>query len=226
MLTKIRPVVALFSGIVLFIGLPLLGWGLTDIRGFINNPARLAYIIITVLLQIVLVVLIPDVGRNRGKGTKTVRRQHLALILLQILGIVHMIVAPYCDNRNIVVFNYSEIVRFIGLGLYVLAMIEMHWAEMVLGKQFSAEVAIQKGHKLVTNGPYRYLRHPRYLGIIMFYLGISLIFRSGIPLIILGAIIGVLLWRIHDEEALLQHEFGKEWEAYSRKSWRLIPFVY
>jgi protein-S-isoprenylcysteine O-methyltransferase Ste14 len=39
-------------------------------------------------------------------------------------------------------------------------------------------------------------------------------------------VILVLAWRIHDEEALLREEFGADWEAYSRRSWRVIPFVY
>jgi protein-S-isoprenylcysteine O-methyltransferase Ste14 len=65
----------------------------------------------------------------------------------------------------------------------------------------------------VTGGPYRY---PRYLGIIVFTTGISLVFRSWLALI----------WRIRDEEALMQRSFGKDWEAYSRRSWRLIPLVY
>lgn len=38
------------------------------------------------------------------------------------------------------------------------------------------------------------------------------------------AMMMVLLWRIHDEEALMRAEFGTAWEAYSRKSWRLVPF--
>ncbi len=38
--------------------------------------------------------------------------------------------------------------------------------------------------------------------------------------------LAVLLLRIRDEEALMHAEFGQEWEAYARRSWRLIPFVF
>jgi protein-S-isoprenylcysteine O-methyltransferase Ste14 len=223
---NIRPVIALLFGIVLFIGLPFVGWGITDIRGFVGNPARLGYIIITILTQIIVVIVIPDVGRNRGKGNKIIRRQHLALILIQTLSIAIVMAAPYSDRRGIAVLSNTEIFRYIGLGLYALGLFGVHWAEMALGKQFSSEVVIQEGHQLVTNGPYRYLRHPRYLGIIIFYIGISLVFRSWPGMILLAALISVLLWRIHDEEALLHREFGADWEAYSGKTWRLIPFLY
>ncbi|MCL4876976.1 MAG: hypothetical protein KJ064_09970 [Anaerolineae bacterium] len=79
---------------------------------------------------------------------------------------------------------------------------------------------------LVTDGPYRFLRHPRYLGIIMFNLGIALVYRSWMAMILVAALTLVLLWRIHDEESLMHQEFGADWDVYARKSWHLIPFVY
>ena len=54
----------------------------------------------------------------------------------------------------------------------------------------------------------------------------SLIFRSWLALILVAALALVLIWRIQDEEALMHQQFGFEWEAYSQRSWRLIPFVY
>ena len=52
------------------------------------------------------------------------------------------------------------------------------WAEVVSGKLFSVQMTIQENHKLVTDGPYRYVCHPRHLSIIVFNAGLSLIFRS------------------------------------------------
>lgn len=102
----------------------------------------------------------------------------------------------------------------------------MNWSEASLGKQFSIQVTVQENHQLVTDGPYRFLRHPRYLGIIMFNLGIALVYRSWMAMILVAALTLVLLWRIHDEESLMHQEFGADWDVYARKSWHLIPFVY
>jgi protein-S-isoprenylcysteine O-methyltransferase Ste14 len=102
----------------------------------------------------------------------------------------------------------------------------MHWAVACLDKQFSVQVTIQEDHRLVTDGPYRYLRHPRYAGVIMVFLGISLVFRSWLALPLVGTLALVLIWRIQDEEALLRREIGSDWEAYSKTTWRLIPFVF
>lgn len=140
------------------------------------------------------------------------------------LGLV--VVGPYSDHRQVGVLGEHELVRYFGLALFCLGFIGMNWAESALGQQFSVQVTIQEGHKLITNGLYRYLRHPRYLGVIVFTLGIALVFRSWVAIILILLLTMVLLWRIHDEEALLHQEFGASWEAYASKSWRLIPLLY
>jgi len=226
MLIAVRAAIKLFFGIVIFAGLPLLGWGVNDLWGFISDPVRLGYIVIVVLLQLFIVIKLPEVGSNRAKGKKIVRGQRLAVLLLQVLSLAIVIAAPYCDRRNIAVMGQAEIVRYIGLVLFAIGFIGTTWAEASLGKQFSVQVEIQDSHKLVTDGPYRYLRHPRYLGIMLFTIGNSLIFRSWLALILVAALALVLIWRIQDEEALMHQQFGFEWEAYSQRSWRLIPFVY
>jgi protein-S-isoprenylcysteine O-methyltransferase Ste14 len=220
-----RIALKLFAGLLIFIGLPFLGWGLTDPVGFVGHPARLAYVLLTALLQIVIVVMLPGLGETR-EGTKTVSRQRLAVLLLQILPLAIVIAAPYSDSHNFAAFGESDLLRYCGLALFLLGFIGMNWAEASLGKQFSVQVTIQEGHQLITGGLYRYLRHPRYLGIILFNLGISLLYRSWLALILVAALSAVLLWRIADEEALMQTEFGNDWQAYCKRSWRLIPLVY
>jgi hypothetical protein len=72
------------------------------------------------------------VGRNRGKGKKIVLRQRLTLVLIQVLSLAIVIAAPYSDRRDNAVLGEMEIVRYIGLGLFALGFIAMHWAEAFL----------------------------------------------------------------------------------------------
>jgi protein-S-isoprenylcysteine O-methyltransferase Ste14 len=216
----------LLIGIIIFIGIPLVAWGINDISGFFGNPARVAYVVLTVIMQVVIVVRIPDAGSNRNKGSKRVGRQHIALILLQIIGLAIVIIGPYCDRREIVVLGDNLITRGLGCVLYIGGMFLMHRAESYLAELFSVEVAIRDDHRLITNGPYRFIRHPRYLGIIVFSVGASLIFRSWLSLIAVAALVMVLLWRIYDEEGLMHEHFGTDWESYRDKSWRLIPYIF
>jgi protein-S-isoprenylcysteine O-methyltransferase Ste14 len=224
--SPVRPILTLLAGVTLFVGLPLLGWGLTDVRGFIGDPARSVYVVLTLLMQSGVVILVPGVGRNRRGGEQIVRRQRLAVAALQVATLAIVVMAPYCDRRNVATLGELRVVRYCGLLLYALGTTGMHWAEAALGRFFSVDVAIQAGHQLVTRGPFRYLRHPRYASILLFSTGISLTFRSWGTLVLVAAMIAVLVWRIHDEEALLRRQFGAAWEAYARKSWRLLPLVY
>jgi protein-S-isoprenylcysteine O-methyltransferase Ste14 len=224
--TILRSSIKLLAGILIFVGLPLVGWGVRDTQGFFVHPARLGYVVLAVLLQVIVVIRLPEVGSRRDKGKKITLRDRLTLVPLQVIPLAIVLVAPYSDRHSIAVLGEVGLLRYLGLVLFSLGFIGMHWAEASLEKQFSVYVTIQEDHKLVTDGPYRYLRHPRYLGIIIFTTGISLVFGSWLALILVAALTLALIWRIRAEEALMHQEFGADWEAYSQKSWRLIPFVY
>jgi protein-S-isoprenylcysteine O-methyltransferase Ste14 len=222
MTTVLRFVIKLFFGIFLFVGLPLIGWGVTEMHSYFSDPARMYYIIITILIQIIILIWLPQVGVTEKKTTPL---QRLSLVPLQVIPLALVIAAPYSDHRNIAVVK-SEFIRYAGLALFSFGFIFMHWAQASLGKQFSIYVKLQDDHKLVSNGLYRHVRHPRYLGIILFTTGIAFVFRSWMALILVAILIMVLLWRIHEEESLMSQEFGKDWTEYCRKSWRMIPLIY
>lgn len=222
----VRLAAALFFGLVLFVGLPLFAWGITDIQGFTADPARSGYVVVIVVLQVVVTLAFPGAGRTGGKGVKLVRRQQVAILLLQVISLAMILAVPYGDRREIAVMGDSEVIRCTGLILFAAGFLLMNWSEAALGRQFSIQVTIQEGHRLITEGPYRLLRHPRYLGIVVFNLGIALTFRSWLGAALAFVLLGVLLWRIHDEEALMRQEFGTEWDAYASHSWHLIPLVY
>lgn len=218
--------IAVLIGVAIFVGLPLIGWGVADLQGFIGHPARSGYVILVILLQVFVVIKFPGAGSQCGEGTQTVRRQRWTVFLMQILSLAIAITAGYSDRHAVMVMDTSELVRYLGLGLFAGGFVMMNWAAASLGRQFSVQVTLQADHQLVTGGPYRHLRHPRYLGIIVFNAGLALIFHSWLALILTGALTVVLLWRIHDEEAFMQQAFGARWETYASQSWRLVPFVY
>jgi len=78
----------------------------------------------------------------------------------------------------------------------------------------------------LTDGPYRFIRHPRYLGGVIQGIGLSLLFRSWIGLALTSVFLFIVLFRIQDEEALMREAFGAAWAQYCKKSWRLVPFLY
>ena len=100
MSAHLGPVIKLVVGVLLFAGLPLLGWGVMDISGFIRNPVRLAYIGVAVLLQVLIVIRMPEIGRKPDKGKKTVQCQRMAVLMLQVISLAIVIGAPYSDRSR------------------------------------------------------------------------------------------------------------------------------
>lgn len=218
--------VKLFVGICTFCGLPLIGWGVKNSGQFFQHPARLFYIILAVFLQIVAVWRIPESPGNQEGGTKILLRHRVSMVLLQILSLSIVIIPAFGDGHSVGILHTGNWIRYAGLMFFVCGFGLTLWTEFCLSSQFSVDVAIQKDHRLVTSGPYRHIRHPRYMGIIIFVSGISMVFNSWWGLVVAGVMVPVLLWRVHDEEILLAEEFGKEWDDYAEKSWRLIPFIF
>jgi protein-S-isoprenylcysteine O-methyltransferase Ste14 len=118
---------------------------------------------------------------------------------------------------------YENTFFFICLGLVLLRA----WSIDILGKWFTSEVVIQKGHKLITRGPYKYLRHPSYTGAAFFWVLHSTLFAQPELIIFTSLlIIPPYLNRIRIEEKALLGEFGDGYENYKKTSKRLIPFIY
>jgi protein-S-isoprenylcysteine O-methyltransferase Ste14 len=222
----VKKLVSFLVGVMIFSVLPFIGWGLNDISGFIHNPYRLAFVILMAVFSVFVVIFVPNEGRSRGEGKKLVKRQKLSLLFLQIIPPLIILLSPFFDHRGIGVFNENSSLRLIGLILSFTGFSFMNWSVMVLGKQFSVDVTIQEDHKLITKGPYKYIRHPRYLGIIVYFAGVSLVFLSQVSMILLVVLLFVLLWRIRDEEDLMRKEFKKDWEDYRQRTFALIPFIY
>jgi protein-S-isoprenylcysteine O-methyltransferase Ste14 len=133
---------------------------------------------------------------------------------------------PYSSRRMIGTFSSSEVFRWLGLGVLSLGMFYIVWSGIALGRLYSADVTLQEDHKLITDGPYRRIRHPRYTGGVLLGIGLSLLFDSWIGLLIMPFYMVILLFRIRDEEILMAEAFGEDWQLYCEKTKQLIPFVY
>jgi protein-S-isoprenylcysteine O-methyltransferase Ste14 len=224
--TITRKILSFLIGTFLFSGLPLLAWGIGDVSGYFQNGARACYFLLMTVLTVLAVLFVPDEGRGSGEGEKTLKRQKFAILVMQVTSIAVVLIGPYSDRHGFWAIGESGGIRVPGLFLTLIGYTLMNAAVVTLGRQFSIDVTIQKNHKLITGGIYRFIRHPRYMGIMMFMTGISLVFRSWAAVVLSVGTAIVLIWRIRDEEKLLHQEFAAEWENYRKSSWRLIPFIY
>jgi protein-S-isoprenylcysteine O-methyltransferase Ste14 len=226
----LRAVTYFFATLIIYLGVTLLGWGLDDLMGYFSLSPRLWYAAVVGLFSLAVGIQAygSTVGIRGGKGeeSKFIFRQRVVRIGLVVALYFALFFIPFCDRRSIAVFNDGDIARWLGIGLSAMGYSLIFWSGLALGKQYSADVTIQSGHKLVTNSIFRYIRHPRYLGVMALSVGISCVFRSWIGLAASVVFLAVILFRIQDEEAVMYKEFGPEWEAYCNCSWRLIPYIY
>lgn len=112
----------------------------------------------------------------------------------------------------------------LGLVMVILGIILLVWARRAIQGQFTGHLQIQPEHRLVQDGPYRFVRHPAYLGYLLLALGIGIGYSS---LIAIGAVIVLLLpglvYRLRVEEELLVEAFGEDYRRYARRTRRLFP---
>ncbi|MGD1091146.1 MAG: isoprenylcysteine carboxylmethyltransferase family protein [Bryobacteraceae bacterium] len=99
------------------------------------------------------------------------------------------------------------------------------WARKHLGNNWSREPSIQAGHELVTSGPYRFVRHPIYTGILAAILG-SVLVGGTVWLIMFAGILLMFVWRVKTEEEFMTHLFPQQYPDYKKRTKALIPFVW
>jgi len=117
-------------------------------------------------------------------------------------------------------------ISIIGSLLYFPGIILYLWGYRTLGHMFSISsgfgAMLYQDHKLIQNGPYRYVRHPMYLAVILAAIGVLLIFRAWAMVLFSTLSLGVI-FRAEQEERLLAEEFGEAWDAYKREVNSWIP---
>jgi len=165
---------------------------------------------------------------ERGSGKEG--RKRWDVILVSFYGIFTALVSPIVagfDRR----YGWSPVLplwlQTVTLVIYILAWVLSIWA-MACNKYFSKVLRIQaeRGHTVVASGPYRYVRHPGYVGTILFNLGTPIILGS--LWAIIPAWIGALLILLRTwlEDRTLQAELEGYQDYAERVRYRLIPGVW
>ena len=119
------------------------------------------------------------------------------------------------------------VVFYLGLLLIAGGLLLRAYAVRTLGPYFVPEVAIQPDQQLMDQGPYKYVRHPAYTGVLLIVLGLGLALTNGLSLAIMLLLPALAFgFRMHIEEAALLAAFGDDYRRYMQRTKRLIPFVY
>lgn len=155
-----------------------------------------------------------------------------SLLAIRLVTIISVILSIYLSVRGEktglgVISSGVPFLGYLGLILMVVGLIIQWTAIIVLNRQFTVNVTIVEDHKLIDQGIYHYLRHPRYAGSLLSFLGLGLTLENWISILV--AFVPMLLVRLYriaiEEEVLIDH-FGSEYINYMKKTKRLIPKIY
>jgi protein-S-isoprenylcysteine O-methyltransferase Ste14 len=123
-------------------------------------------------------------------------------------------------------WTLSETGEWAMVGLAALGFAFCWWARLYLGRLWSGSVTRKEGHHIVDTGPYRFVRHPIYTGIIIAALATAI--ERGTPVSFAGFAVMTLGWWIKArlEESFLRSELGAaDYDAYAKRTGMLLPFL-
>jgi protein-S-isoprenylcysteine O-methyltransferase len=173
------------------------------------------------LSEIAISTFLRSKSESSGTDKGSLRLIWIVINLSMISGILVALYAPAGHWAGGATLYWTGFVIFV-LGL------ALRWYSIAyLGKFFTVDVTIAADHKVVDTGPYRFIRHPSYTGVLLAFLGFALCLANVISIaIILIPITAVLLHRIRIEESALQAGLGQPYQQYMQRTKRLLPFVY
>ena len=102
----------------------------------------------------------------------------------------------------------------------------MTWSQRHLGKNVTTTVVTREHHELVTQGPYRYVRHPLYMVGLLWWTSLSLISGSWVLMAVLAAGFVAVWIRTGKEEAMLEARFGEAYRAYRARTGKFVPRIF
>jgi len=170
--------------------------------------------------------LILKIKKRSGKNETKVKNDKKSLIFFWVAIPLSLTVGFFtADYHQWTAFN--DAVAILGIGIFFLGII-LRWISIVqLDKGFTVDVAITKNHNLKTDGMYRHVRHPSYLGLFLICFGLSVSMNSLLSMAVISvSILAALIYRIKVEETTLIEEFGDTYTDYMKKTSRLIPGLY
>lgn len=162
---------------------------------------------------------------TRAGGKPALRTDRRSTRLLWVVIACSIFLAVALHEKAVLLLPLSRRV-VAGMALLLFAAgFAIRWAAILsLGHLFSVDVTIQQNHQLVCRGPYRYVRHPSYTGLLIAFLGLSLYFGSWLSLaVIMVPITAAIFYRIRHEEAALLEALGEPYREYSARTKRLLP---
>jgi len=160
------------------------------------------------------------VRRRKGRLSSVVWIWLVIAVSIFAANAALFLVPPRFPGNSSVYTVIASILILAGIGI-------RWWAIISLGRFFSVDIALQEQHQIVQGGPYRWIRHPAYTGLLIIFLGMGIAFTNWLSLILIVVPITTLfLCRMRIEEDALSEELGAAYLEYRKRTKRLLPGIF
>jgi protein-S-isoprenylcysteine O-methyltransferase Ste14 len=160
----------------------------------------------------------------------TVRRQAALPRLLNLAllyGAAALLAAPFVPATWLTVRvlpgSQWKIWCALGAALTLLGVLLTIWARFYLGRNWSAVAAVKADHELVTGGPYRWVRHPIYSGLLLAFVGTAVAIGQWRGVLAVALSLIAVAHRIIVEERFMRQQFGTGYDTYAQRVPALVP---
>ncbi|MDE2127889.1 MAG: isoprenylcysteine carboxylmethyltransferase family protein [Armatimonadetes bacterium] len=130
----------------------------------------------------------------------------------------HPVLAEMVIPRTVASGATGFVIVLLGLAVAV-------WARFTIGRNWSGTVTFKDDHKLVQNGPYAFVRHPIYTGLLLMFLGTAIAGGRLSGLVALPLAVLSCWIKLRQEEGLMVQHFGAQYTEYKTRVKALVPFV-
>jgi protein-S-isoprenylcysteine O-methyltransferase len=177
-------------------------------------------------------LLLTITRRSRSAtGTKQDRSTLSVIWIVIIISIAAAIFVAGSRSLRAILWMFelpgSNWIPVLAVVLFTLGLIFRWWAIVTLGRFFTVDVVVEKDHELVQRGPFRWVRHPSYAGVLVAFLGWAITLENWVAMaVLLVPIFIAFVRRMNVEEQALRGALGEKYAAYMRRTKRLVPGLY
>jgi protein-S-isoprenylcysteine O-methyltransferase Ste14 len=193
----------------------------------VNPDDRFRYLLLAGFLVLVSIGVLHRVRAGTGEALDRKQEGVFILVALRLSGLAGLVgMVIYLLNPAILSFAAMPLpnwLRWVGVGLGCITALLLFWTLQTLGKNLTDTVVTRKEHALVTNGPYRWVRHPFYGCAALIATAASLISANAFFLVIGASVLLLLAFRTRIEERNLLNRFGDDYRNYMQRTGRFFP---
>ena len=199
---------------------------MTSPIAFNGHPVYLAVWITAFWLCIVPEIVLSAMLRSAKNAKRSDKGSKWVVIgaanLAMAVGFLVVIAFP-----RLSIHAHWRVLFDLGIVVWLGGTLFRYYSMRVLGRFFTYDVAVSAGQHVIERGPYRWIRHPSYLGSLVANLGIGMTLTHWLAIFMPALCLAIAYaYRIAIEERALVEGLGATYSEYMQRTWRLLPFVF